>query len=83
MNTKEKRYYYQWLLRTALGILCFASGIFAMMEVTFLRHHGTPFTKWVLLAAFSLVLMITGLNYMIDAVRFKIKLEKEKKRVRY
>lgn len=67
----------QWLLRGGFGAVLFGSGLSSTIEVAFMRYDGAPFWNWFLLGTLSLAVLITGLNFIIDAVRFKIKMEEE------
>jgi hypothetical protein len=80
MNSKQKRYFYKWLFSGGLGTVLVGSGLCASIEVGFMRHEGASFIKWFLLGTVSLALIMAGLSFMIDALRWKIKLEKERKR---
>lgn len=71
---KNNKYRMQWLLRGGFGAVLFGSGLSATIEVAFMRYEGAPFWKWFLLGTLSLAILITGLNFIVDAVRFKIKM---------
>lgn len=76
MISKNKK---QWLLRGGFGAVLFGSGLSATIEVAFMRNEGAPFWKWFLLGTLSLVVLIAGLSFIVDAVRFRIKMEDEDK----
>lgn len=65
----------KWLLSGGLGAVGFGSGLSAVIEVAFMRYEGAPFLKWFALGTLSLAVMITGLNFIVNAVRYKIKMD--------
>ncbi|MTI19778.1 hypothetical protein E1176_01965 [Fulvivirga sp. RKSG066] len=65
----------KWLLSGGLGAVGFGSGLCAVIEVAFMRHEGAPFWQWFLLGTVSLAVLITGLNFIINALKYKIRLE--------
>ena len=65
----------KWLLSGGLGAVGFGSGLSAVIEVAFMRYDGAPFWKWFILGTLSLAVMIAGLNFIVNAVRYKVKMD--------
>jgi len=70
--------YYQWLLRGGIGVSLIGAGLCCTIEVAFMKHAGASFITWFILGTVSLAVVIAGNCLLIDALRFKIKLEAEK-----
>jgi len=71
---KSKAYYKKkWWITGGLGAVAFGTGLSCTIEVAFLKHEGAPTLQWLGLGTLSLALLIIGLNYIVDAVRYKIK----------
>ena len=70
MNAKT-----QWLLRGGLGAALTGFGICAIVECGFLKHDGAPVIQWAGFGTLSLIVFIAGICLLIDAVRFRIKMD--------
>ncbi len=71
----HSRLFYQWLLRGGLGASLIGAGVCCTIEVAFAKHAGADFMKWFTLGTLSLAILIAGVCLLIDALRFKIKME--------
>lgn len=71
----RKRLFYQWLLRGGIGASLIGAGICCTIEVAFAKHAGAEFFHWFTLGTLSLAILVAGVCVMIDALRFKIKME--------
>lgn len=72
MNSKQlkKRY---WIFGGAgTGLLGF--GLSALVESGFLKHSDAPAWQWILAGTFSLILIMTGINFLFESFRCKQKL---------
>lgn len=74
MKIKMKSNRFQWLLRGGFGALFSGFGLCVTIESAFLKHAGLELWKWVGLGTLGLILFISGLCLLIDALRFRIKL---------
>lgn len=70
MNLKQ-----QWLVRGGIGASLTGFGICAIVECGFLKHEGALALQWVGLGTLSLIFFIAGICLLIDAVRFRIKMD--------
>lgn len=71
-------FYYQWLWRGGIGASLIGAGLCSTSEVAFMKHAGAEFLTWFTLGTISLAVVIAGNCLLIDALKFKIKLEAEK-----
>ena len=74
----RKSIFNQWLWRGGLGASLIGAGLCATIEVAFMKHGGAEFVTWFTLGTISLAVVIAGNCVLIDALRFKIKLEETK-----
>lgn len=68
----------QWLWRGGIGASLIGAGLCCTIEVAFMKHAGAEFLTWFTLGTSSLAVVIAGNCLLIDALRFKIKLDREK-----
>lgn len=67
----------QWLWRGGIGASLIGAGLCCTIEVAFMKHGGAAFVTWFTLGTSSLAVVIAGNCVLIDALRFKIKLDRE------
>jgi len=65
----------QWLLRGGLGASLTGFGISYLTTVSLLRYDGAPFWNWFAQGTLALIIFISGICLIADAVRFRIKME--------
>lgn len=68
----------QHLIRGGIGASILGFGWCALIESGFLKHNGAETLVWVGAGTASLVVSMAGLCILIDALRFRIKMEQEK-----
>jgi hypothetical protein len=78
---KRKQYWQQWMLRGGAGACLVGMGLCMTIESAFYRFNGAAFFNWFFFGTFSLIVTIAGICLLIDSLRFKIKLDKIKKRI--
>jgi hypothetical protein len=76
---KQSRVFYQWLLRGGVGASLIGAGVCCTIEVAFAKHAGAEFISWFVLGTLSLAILIAGVCLLIDALRFKIKMDEMKR----
>ncbi|MFT7238374.1 MAG: hypothetical protein ACI93L_002463 [Cyclobacteriaceae bacterium] len=67
----------QWLLRGGSGAALTGFGISYITSVTILKYEGATFWNWFSQGTLALILFIAGLCLMIDAVRFRIRMDQD------
>lgn len=67
--------FYQWLWRGGVGASLIGAGLCCTIEVAFMKHAGASFITWFTLGTLSLAVVIAGNCLLIDALRFKIKMD--------
>lgn len=67
--------FYQWLWRGGIGASLIGAGLCCTIEVAFMKHAGASFITWFTLGTLSLAVVIAGNCLLIDALRFKIKMD--------
>ena len=72
---RMKHYKRQWLLRGGSGATLTGFGISYITEVSLMRFSGALFFDWFWQGTLALGIFIAGICLIVDAVRFKIKLE--------
>jgi hypothetical protein len=77
---KRKQYWLQWMFRGGAGACLVGTGLCMTIEAAFYRFSGATFSNWFLFGTFSLIVTIAGVCLLIDSLRFKIKLDKIRKR---
>jgi len=65
----------QWLLRGGLGASLTGLGVCAVVESSFFKYDGVVWYQWAGLGTLSLIVFVSGICLLIDAVRFRIKLD--------
>lgn len=75
MNQSKDYYKRQWLLRGGFGATLTGFGLCAVVECGFLKHDGLDLWAWVGLGTLSLIAFNAGICLLIDAVRFRIKMD--------
>ncbi|NEV93188.1 hypothetical protein G3567_03375 [Psychroflexus sp. YR1-1] len=75
MNKRQlkKRYWFFGGLGT--GLLGF--GLSALVESGFLKHSSAPEWQWILAGTLSLMLVMTGINFLFESFRCKQKLDQD------
>lgn len=69
----KKRY---WIFGgIGTGLLGF--GLSALVESGFLKYTNAPTWQWVVAGTLSLALIMTGVNFLFESFRCKLKLAKE------
>lgn len=73
---KQKLYKRYWIFGgVGTGLLCF--GLSALVESGFLKHSDAPTWQWVLAGTLSLIVVMTGVNFLFESFRCKQKLDNE------
>lgn len=67
--------FYQWLWRGGVGASLIGAGLCCTIEVAFMKHAGASFITWFTLGTLSLAVVIADNCLLIDALRFKIKMD--------
>ena len=69
MKTKQlkKRY---WIFG-GVGTSLLGFGLSALVESGFLKHSGKPNWLWILAGTLSLVIVMTGVNFLFESFRCK------------
>jgi hypothetical protein len=75
MNLKQLKKRYWIFGGVGTGLLGF--GLSALVESGFLKHSDAPKWQWIAAGTFSLILIMTGVNFLFES--FKSKLEIERK----
>ncbi len=75
MKKSRKYYRIQWLLRGGIGASLTGFGISAIVECGFLKHEGSEFLNWFSMGTLALIVFMSGISLLIDAVRFRIKMD--------
>lgn len=77
---KEKRSTVKrrWLLKGGAGSALFGFGLCCLLESGFLKYSGAESLHWIAAGTVSLILVLSGLNILIDAVRLRIKMDEER-----
>ena len=73
MNTKTHQKYY-WLFG-ALGCLVLGFGLCLLLESGFLKHSDAEDWKWIAQGTFSLILIMSGINFLFRSFEHKLKLK--------
>lgn len=73
---KKKKMRQQWLLRGGSGASLAGFGLCVTLEAGFMKHGAAMWYEWVLTGTLGLVLFMVGISLLIDAVRFRIKMDK-------
>ncbi|RRO20131.1 hypothetical protein [Flavobacteriaceae bacterium 14752] len=71
-NKKTKREY--WLFG-ALGSLVLGFGLCLLVESGFIKHSEAPTWHWIGLGTLSLILIMSGINFLFRSFESKIKLK--------
>lgn len=70
----KKRY---WIFG-GFGSALLGFGLSALVESGFLKHDNAPTWQWVLAGTLSLILIMTGINFLFESFRSKLKLRSER-----
>jgi len=62
-------------MRGGLGASLTGFGVCCIVESGFLKHNGASLAQWVGLGTLSLIIFNAGICLLIDAVRFRIKMD--------
>jgi len=65
----------KWLLRGGIGSALFGFGLFCLLESGFMKYKDAPYEHWIAAGTVSLIIVLSGLNILIDAVRLRIKMD--------
>lgn len=68
--TKAKRNY--WLFG-ALGSLTLGFGLCLLVESGFIKHSDAPTWQWIVLGTLSLILIMSGINFLFSSFESKLK----------
>jgi hypothetical protein len=67
----------QHLIRGGIGASLLGFGWCALIESGFLKHEGAETLVWVAAGTGSLVVSMAGLCILIDALRFRIRMDQK------
>lgn len=70
----QKRYWWSGGLGTSL----LGTGLSALVESGFLKHSQAPAWQWITAGTFSLILIMTGVNFLFESFACKQELNKSK-----
>lgn len=73
---KKKKIQQQWLLRGGAGASLAGLGLCVTIEAGFMKHGDAMWYEWVLIGTVGLALFMSGISLLIDAVRYRIKMDK-------
>jgi hypothetical protein len=74
INQLKKRF---WLFG-GLGTGLLGFGLSAIVESGFMKHSDAQTWEWVLAGTLSLILIMTGVNFLFESFRCKLMLNSEK-----
>jgi len=74
INQLKKRF---WLFG-GLGTGLLGFGLSAIVESGFMKHSNAETWQWVLAGTLSLILIMTGVNFLFESFRCKLMLNSEK-----
>ncbi|AFU67501.1 hypothetical protein P700755_000478 [Psychroflexus torquis ATCC 700755] len=74
INQLKKRF---WLFG-GLGTGLLGFGLSAIVESGFMKHSDAETWQWVLAGTLSLIVIMTGVNFLFESFRCKLKLSSEK-----
>jgi hypothetical protein len=74
INQLKKRF---WLFG-GLGTGLLGFGLSAIVESGFMKHSNAETWQWVLAGTLSLILIMTGVNFLFESFRCKLMLSSEK-----
>lgn len=72
MNRKQLKKRYWIFGGIGTGLLGF--GLSALVESGFLKHSEAPAWQWILAGTLSLIVIMTGVNFLFESFRCKQKL---------
>jgi len=75
MTTKKAKRNY-WLFG-ALGSLVLGFGLCLLVESGFIKHSDAPDWHWITLGTLSLILIMSGINFLFQSFKCKLKLKKQ------
>jgi hypothetical protein len=74
INQLKKRF---WLFG-GLGTGLLGFGLSAIVESGFMKHSDAETWQWVLAGTLSLIVIMTGVNFLFESFRCKLKLSSKK-----
>ena len=74
INQLKKRF---WLFG-GLGTGLLGFGLSAIIESGFMKHSDAETWQWVLAGTLSLMVIMTGVNFLFESFRYKLKLSSKK-----
>ena len=74
INQLKKRF---WLFG-GLGTGLLGFGLSAIVESGFMKHSNAETWQWVLAGTLSLIVIMTGVNFLFESFRCKLKLSSKK-----
>ncbi len=77
MNKKQLRKRYWIFGGVGTGLLGF--GLSALVESGFLKHSDAPTWQWIMAGTLSLIIIMTGVNFLFESFRCKQELDKHEK----
>ncbi|WP_127845438.1 hypothetical protein [Psychroflexus aestuariivivens] len=72
----KKRY---WIFG-GLGTALLGFGLSALVESGFMKHSDATTWQWVLAGTLSLIVIMTGINFLFESFRCKLKLSQESRK---
>ena len=74
LNKLKKRY---WMFG-GVGTGLLGLGLSALVESGFLKHSNAPNWQWIVAGTCSLILIMTGINFLFESFRTKLKIERKR-----
>ncbi len=73
-----KKYRLQYFLRGGIGASLTGFGLSWAIETGFVKHQATNTMEWLIPGTLALVVFMSGICLLIDALRFRIKMDQER-----
>lgn len=74
----EKKAKKEYWLFGALGSLVLGFGLCLLVESGFFKHSDAPNWQWISLGTLSLILIMSGINFLFRSFESKLKLKTDK-----
>lgn len=78
MLMTQKSLQRKWLIQGGVGAALVGFGLCLTIEAGFLKHNAGLLWQWLTYGTCGLIVFISGLSLLIDAVRIRIQLDQSK-----